>query len=261
MIPFVIKFARISPVCHPRAFSNKPIHDHPITCNLQIPPKPETIQVAKPAYYSKEAIINTLYSIKEDIKSTRYIADLNEVITNVKNEMERKKMNIMKVKITICILILIVVLALYDLITSWLGGQVGAITEKSLDDEELKRKLVITCKETLKELVQSDDVTGLLKMVVVELTEREEIREEIREKVKELLKVVVANLADDDETKDKVTELLKKCVVGLSNDQEVEKELRDLLMDLVKSTSNDPDVQKQASVLVSNALYGAFFGR
>ena len=214
----------------------------------------------KPPSPSKETIMNALYSLKNDIKNTTYITELQEVINNVVKEIEHKKYNMMRIKITIGILIFIIILALYDLISSWLSTQVNVITEKSLEDEKMKQKIVLLCKNVVNELSQSkeiqNDITGLLKIAVISLTKDEEIQKQITE----LLKTSVINLSNDKEIEKNIGLLLKQIVIDLSNNPDVEKNMRELVDRIVDQVSKDQDTHNKVSKLVTGSLYTALFG-
>lgn len=213
------------------------------------------------SYYSKETIMDTLNSLKNDIKKTTYVTEFNEIVNNVIKEMERKKISMLKIKITIGILILIIILALYDVITNWMSGQVNFITEKSLDDEVLKQKLIILCKDTIKELVHSnevqDDVTELLKVAVINLTKDKEIQDQITE----LLRVCVIDLTIKKEIQDSVTELLKVVTNDLTQNVKIEKSIRQLLTTIIENASKDEQVHNHGGKIISGSLYNAFFSK
>ncbi|QKF94819.1 DUF445 protein [Fadolivirus algeromassiliense] len=223
-------------------------------------PNSQSNNLNNKSYYSKETIMQTLNSLKEDIKKTTYVVELNEVIDNVVKEMEKKKISIMKIKITISILILIIVLALYDVITSWMSGQVNVITEKSLEDEELKKKLIILCKSTIKELVESnevqDDVTRLLKNVVVNLTNDKEIQSQITE----LLRICIIDLVHNKEIQMQIEDLLKLAVIDLTQNPEVEKKIRELIVKIIENAANDESIHNHGGKIISGSIYNAFFG-
>lgn len=209
--------------------------------------------------YSKEAIMNSLNSLTNEIRNTSYVSEFNEVVNNVMQEMEKKKISMMKFKIGVGVVILIIILALYDIITSWMSGQVNVITEKSLEDEELKQKLVSVCEETIRELVKSkqtqDDIIKLLKVAVIDLTENPEVQNQL----KELIKMCVAELAHDDEIRKNLDELLKPVVGDLSEDPEVKEKLRQLVLTTLEDVSKDETVHNQCGQLMKSSLYAAVF--
>lgn len=210
--------------------------------------------------YTKEMLYNSIVSLKEDIQKTSYVSELNEIISNVVQEMERKKVNTMKIKITFGVIVLIILLALYDVITSWMSGQVNIITEKSLDDDELKRKIVEVCHETINELVKSpqiqNDVALLLKTVVVDLTKDEELQNSVAG----LLKTSVIDLTHNEEIKENVIELAVPIIIDLTKRPDIEENIRKLLLTAIENISKDENVHAQCGKLVKAAVYNATFG-
>jgi hypothetical protein len=162
-----------------------------------------------------EQIKNTLYSLKEDLKNSSYVNEMNDLVNHVFTEMEKKQYNMLRIKITIGIILLLIIFAMYDLIIGWTSKQVNVITEKSLDDPTLRQKLSDLCIERITQLTESED---------------------IQNQVTQLLKVAVWNLAQDPETQDKLADLF---VVILTSDK-VKKATADSITDLVTTEDYEP---------------------
>ena len=209
--------------------------------------------------YSKEAIYNSLNSLADDIKHTS--SEFNEIVNNAVKEMEKKKFNMIKAKIIVCIIGVIIILALYDVITSWMSGQVNVITEKSLDDEELKKKIVITCQDTIKDLVHAkqtqDDVIQLLKVAVISLTDDKEVQKQVAE----LLEKCVIELAHNENVQNKLIELLEPVVVDLSDKQQIKDGIKQLLITSIEEISQDKSVHDHCGNLIKESLYVSVFGK
>ena len=221
---------------------------------------PDTTNTNQKSPYSKEAIIDAIISLKNDIQNTTYVTELNEVANNVLREMERKKFSMIKFKMTIGMIILIVILALYDVITSWMSGQVNVITEKSLDDEHIKEKINIMCKNTITELVHSqqvqDDIAELLKIAIISLAEDKEVQF----KITNVLESSVVELVHNDKIQQEVGDLLKLEIMNLTENKEVEEHIKKLLVKTIETASSDEQIHEHGGKLINGSIYKAFFG-
>ena len=212
-----------------------------------------------PKQYSKEAIMASLNSLTNEIKNTTYIAELNDVANNVMSELEKKKFSMVKFKIAIGIVVLIIVMALYDVITSWMSGQVNVITEKSLEDEVLRQKIVTLCEHTVKELVKSkttqDDIAQLTILTATKLMNNEHIQIQLTE----LLKKCVSHLAHDESVQRELEELFKPVVGDLTENPEIKEKLKTLLITVIGDVSKDENVKNDCGQLGKSSLCAALF--
>ena len=151
---------------------------------------------------------------------------MNELAKKIFDEMERKKYNIIKVKIIIILILLSIVLALYDLITSIVSKQVTVISAKSLDDPELKKKLIGLCNDLVNNQSIQDDLTNLLSISINRLCEDKQIQNKIVE--------LLTKTIEDEITKEKLKDLVKEEVRKLSEDKEVQNNLANLVYESIK---------------------------
>lgn len=208
-------------------------------------------------YYSKENIMKTLNSLKDDIKNTSYISEMNDLVDHVFKEMENRKYNVMRIKIMIFILILIILLASYDLITNWSSKQVNIITTKSFEDPDFKKKLTELCESTIKQLTESEeiqkDLTNLLKIVVQNLADNPEVQEKLSKLLIEVLKF--ENIKN---TGAETSSLIIDKLINSPEHEKIRKEIYDYITLEINKLSEDKKVQKNLGQLMLSSLSSIF---
>lgn len=210
--------------------------------------------------YSKENIMRTLNSLKDDVKSVpTYVFDINDTIKDVFIEMEKKKYSIMKIKIFIGLLILIIILAFYDLITSWASKQVDVITAKSLDDPQFKKTVNELCEETIKQLCNSkqvqEDVTNLLSISVQSLANDPKIQTKL---IELLSKVIESNQIK--QAGSSASSLIVKDLVKSEEFEEMRQEVYKYVQTELNKLSSDQTVKNDMGKLLRGAINSFIFG-
>jgi hypothetical protein len=205
-----------------------------------------------------QSMMDTLTDLKKT--SSVSISDMNDVANTMLAELEKKKFNMLRFKMMIGLFVLIIVLALYDVITSWMSGQVNVITEKSLEDEEFRLKIEDLCKTTITTLANEpqvrEELGALFRNTVIATAKNEEVQKQITN----LLEQSAIELMYNANIQQHLNNLLRSEVESLLHDTSIQKETEQFVSRTAENASKDVTVHQSGGRMISGSIYYCLFG-